>query len=279
MNRSAVIIASLLLLVISLPAPGATPDELGAPPQSAPQALADAEAWFARGLSLRGSDPEASVGAFERAAAGYRLVREEFGVRNHRLEVNLGNASLLAGDHGRATLAYLRAERLAPLSPSVRQSLAHLRSRVGTQVEPSIRERMIGAALAWRGVAPRGALVWIMVIGYVGVWALASARVLGVRIRPWAVLACALPAVISLALLLAEQTLLLESDRAVVVSKIGAEARLGPDAGVYAQAFDSRLPAGLECVVLEVREGWARVRLRDARECWIPLDSIEQIGG
>jgi len=278
MNWKPAIIA-LLTLLLGLPAARAAGDDNAIAPGSAALALADAEAWFARGLALRGTDPQASIGAFERAAAGYRLVREEFGVRNHRLEVNLGNASLLAGDQGRATLAYLRAERLAPLSPSVRQSLAHLRSRVGTQVEPSIRERMIGAAFAWRGVAPRGVLVWIMVIGYVGVWALASAKVLGVRIRPWAVVACALPATMSLALLLAEQTLLLDSARAVVVSKIGVEARLGPDAGVYAKAFDSRLPAGLECIVLEAREDWARVRLRDARECWIPLDAIEPIGG
>src|SRR5512140_2017272 len=109
MNLRPAIAALLVLLAVCGPAYADQPDS------SRNAATFDAAcASFRHALDLSAKDPKASSAAALEAAAGFRELAESGGIRNHRLEINLGNASLLAGDLGRAVLAYRRAQEIEP---------------------------------------------------------------------------------------------------------------------------------------------------------------------
>jgi len=226
---------------------------------------------FERGLETKPHDPEAARVLFEQAAASMDRARELAGVRNHRLLLNLGNAYLLAGDVGRAVLNLRRAERLRPTNGRVQAALMSARGRVGAALSPSAEERMRMALLAWRGTVPRSVLTWVVIAGYGLLWMLAIAKQFGRR-TGGAKAAIGVGAISALALgmLWMDHEMMVEQDQGVVVSPGGIVGRNGPSEGVYEASFADPLPAGVEVRVLERRDRWARVRLLDGRETWVP---------
>src|SRR5690606_30939064 len=82
---------------------------------------------------------------------------------------------LLAGDVGRAVLAYRRAERLDPRAPRGRSSLTYARSLVGTAAPEGGQALAEDALLWWRGVVPRP---WVLAPGLAAPGAF---RILGAR--------------------------------------------------------------------------------------------------
>lgn len=243
---------------------------------SASDLLERAESFFERGVERFERDGEVARALFEQAAIHYDAVVEHHGIRNAPLLVNLGNAAMLAGDTGRAVLAYKRAEVLEPMDEHVRRSLAQARGRVGVELKPSVDTRMHDLLLAWRGVIPRRAMLWTSLLGYVALWLLALLRLHGRA--PWsrrllapAITLCAIP----MALLLHEQRVI-ESSRDGVLMR-DAPALNGPSEGVYEPTFDRGLPAGVEVRVLETRDGWARVELIDGRETWVPESALARV--
>lgn len=249
----------------------------GVPSSDAGELLEHADAAFAEGARLHAEGDRAARARFAEAAAYYDRAIETGGVRNHRLQMNLGNASMLSGDVGRAVLAYKRAERLAPRSERVKDSLAFARSSVGVELRLDARERGRALLLAWRGLIPRSAMLWCFIGGYALFWIALAARAMGRKPPPILYAASAGVALLALTLLLIERSILLSEDEAVIVSPTGADARLGPGEGVYAPAFDRPLAPGVEVRLLESRDGWRRVRLPDGREAWVPATSLEQV--
>lgn len=244
-----------------------------------PRALVDRAAErFDAALEVGDRDPALARARYQESAAALERVIDEHGVVNARLFANLGNTYLLAGDTGRAVLAFKRAERLTPTNARVQQALAAARARVGAALRPSAAERVRAVMLAWRGQIGRGWVVGIVVVCYAGLWVLAAARVVGLPtggVRT--VVPLATVAVLGLALLWFEHSLLTRAGEAVVVAPEGVVGRNGPSAEVYDASFTDPLPAGVEVRLLETRDGWARVALADDRETWIPLDGVEAV--
>jgi len=233
---------------------------------------------FDQGIEIMPDDPEAARALFSQAATGLDRARRLADVENHRLLLNIGNAHLLAGDIGPAVLNLRRAERLRPANDRVASALADARARVGASVVPDARTRLLDAAFSWRSVVPRAVLMWIVVGGYLLLWTLAIARLAGFdRIGVRAAVGVGTIAAVSLLVLLGDQAMMVQSDDAVVVAPRGVIGLNGPSEGVYEPSFEDALPAGLEVRVLEIREGWARVKLIDSRETWVPLDAIEPV--
>jgi SH3-like domain-containing protein len=46
---------------------------------------------------------------------------------------------------------------------------------------------------------------------------------------------------------------------------------------VFEPAFEGPIPAGTEARIVEDRDGWARLRLIDGRECWLPRSAVEAV--
>jgi len=107
------------LLASSLPA--------GLQAVSAADNLEQAVSAFHKGMAARGK-PDA-VAYFRQAAGGFDELRRH-GARNAALFLDLGNASLLAGDLPQAILAYRRGLRLAPNDRHLRANLAYARDQV-----------------------------------------------------------------------------------------------------------------------------------------------------
>lgn len=263
----------ILLALLALPA-WASPAPLSAEEQlaGAEQAMDDASRALA-------DDPELAEHLYEEAAARYRSLIETRGIESSALHRAEGNARLLAGDVGRAIACYRRAERLDPRDERTRQSLAHARALVRTSVTPGLEERALRTALWWRGIVPRSWMFAAFAVAFGGVWAVELARLV-LRRRPghaWAA-ACAVVAAVTLGSLVVEHVAFRMVEHAVVVDRSVA-ARTGPSDEVYPPAFETPLSAGVEGVVTVRRDGWARLRLADGRDAWVPAGSIETIGG
>jgi hypothetical protein len=117
--------ASLALFVMT--ASALTDDQAdSARAESAILARADSE--FHKGKEAS-NNPAKAQEHFARAAAAFTELRRR-GVHNADLYLNLGNASVLAGDLAGAILAYRGGLRLAPNDRALRANLRYARSRV-----------------------------------------------------------------------------------------------------------------------------------------------------
>jgi hypothetical protein len=235
-----------------------------------------AESRFAEGAKLAGTDPKGAAGAFVDAAAGWRALRDE-GLRNSALETNIGNASLLAGDVGRAVAAYRRAIELDPANTRAADGLSDARRRAGTTGGPTgPAGGMLDAMRRVVAIASPDVLLILATAAYFGAWLLIAPRVAG---RPGPGVRWAAALLVTGAALAAPvwMTRRAASDDAVIV--VPSVARNGPSDAIYAEAFDKPLAAGSEVSVLESRGSWVRVKLPDGRDAWVPRSAIELVAG
>ncbi len=221
---------------------------------------------------------QGDTAAFVESAAWLERLVEAHGVRNPKVHANLANAYLLAGDTGRAVLHARRAQRIDPADTKIAATLAAARERVPVDVRATSSRRAWDVAGSWRLWLPSGVVATAFVLGHGATWigaGLVAARV-GRAAR--VMLAAGIPtAAVSGAFLAAGEWAARSSADAVVL--VETEALNGPGRGIYAGAFDRALPAGVEVTLVEHRRGWWRVRLKDAREGWIPERAFERVTG
>jgi hypothetical protein len=258
-------------------------------PGAAQQVAAAAAAAYDAGVDHLATDRAAATARFQEAAALWRSLAEEHGLWSGPLWYNVGNASLLAGDVGRAILAYRRAERLMPFDRDLAANLAAARERLGVGAPPPPQPGALhGVVEVSRVLTPRARMQAFA--GLAGcAWALALARLLVPapgRMRParWLVAAAAVGAAVVLGTLVLEAALDRADRRGVVVAAAGAPTRTGPGDAVHDAASPALLPAGTEVRVLEkVAEpgggggAWAMVRLGNGADVWVRAEQIETV--
>lgn len=246
-----------------------------APPPWGLEILTRAESAYDRGVAALASGDDAARPAFAESAAAYSELVER-GVRNAALLANLGNAQTLAGDSGRAVLAYRRALRIDPGNSAAQAGLEFARSRVTATVEPS--QRAWDWLSAWKRVVSPATLLTTAALSWGLGWMVLAAHRLG---RGGAVAArsaagAVIVGILMAGLVLVDWTASQRQPEAVVMSD-GVIGRKGPGGAAYAPSFDAPLAAGLEVIILEDRDRWLRVRLADGRETWVPATSIERV--
>lgn len=238
---------------------------------------------LASGLVLLNEATQARLGEpehAERLAADAAVLIgssiDEMGLDNPSAQRALGTAWLLAGDTGRAVLAFRRAQLGAPDDALVQSSLMHARSVVGADIGSGAMDTgWRGMVLSWRHHVPRAWVFW----GGLGVF-VGCCWVIALRVIGWApsrvtgpTVAIGLIGAVSLGVLVVEQAIM-GSDAAVVVAQ--AEGRTGPHAEVYPAALDAPVPAGTEVRVLEARDGWVRCAV-GGLEAWLPGSAVERV--
>ncbi|MGH7243843.1 MAG: tetratricopeptide repeat protein [Phycisphaerales bacterium] len=253
---------------------------------------------FRKGLEISKADRPASEAKFREAAGAWREVARSGEIHNVKLETNIANASLLAGDVPGAILAYRRALAIDPSNAEVRAGLAAARRSAGTEAlaqgkdlsrkEDAARVggfrgaisvivvSLQAAAEVATNIASSRALLVVAIMCYVAFFAGLTLRVLGKLRVPGIVLG-----LVFISLLLSFGPLALREARAAhptdaVVVGSHTVARSGP-ADLYDPAFQEPLRAGLEVEIEESRGAWAKIRLRDGRSAWVRADSIERI--
>ncbi len=242
----------------------------------------DVESQFARALAdfdlaqqIQSEQPDRARQLFRLAAQAFEsIVAAE--VTNGRLEFNLANCFLQAGDVGQAILHYRRAQRLLPRAARLADNLAEARSRRLTSIKPTRQSALLRSLFFWHhdtSVAGRskGAVVL-----YIAFWAMLTLRnfVAGRGLTGSMIVCAMLTLVLSGSVAYSHW-----SDRrapAGVVTRMDVVVHKGPGTG-YQRQFEQPLQPGVEFVQRERRSGWWNIELPDGKTGWVEAAGAELI--
>lgn len=297
--RTPTLLCVLLLFALqSRSVRASEPDVAGPSQQAIQQLFQSGNEKFRAGLELQKSDRAAAEGKFREAAGAWRAVAQAGKIRNVKLETNIANASLFAGDVPAAILAYRRALAIDPTDRDVLAGLTMARKSAGTEAlalgqvmqkseaaanTGGLRGTLSGIGRAVRtatgvvtGVLSTRMLLAAGSVAYVLFFGLLCLRVLGRWRVPLSLLtAVAIVCIASVTPLIVRESAERRGTEAVVIAP-NTVARNGP-AELYDPAFQEPLRAGLEVSVEERRGGWAKILLRDGRTAWIRTDALEWV--
>ena len=235
------------------------------------QATAD----FELAQQTQADDPQRARRLFCLAAQRFESVIST-GIVNGRLEYNLGNCHLQAGDVGQAILHYRRAQRLIPRDPWLADNLADARTRSFTTIPPPAGSALLKSVFFWHHETSHTGRCRAALALYVTVWVLLAARnFFPNRSTGVAAIVCG-----ALTLTLvgsvahdrwsdrhAPQGVVIDMD--VVVYK-------GPGTG-YPRQFERPLPPGVEFTLRKRRGPWWNVEFADGQTGWIQAAATELI--
>lgn len=198
------------------------------------------------------------------------------GIRNGRLEFNLGNALLQAGDLGRAILHYRRAERLIPGDPYLADNLSLARSRRLISIPPARSTRLLHSVFFWHYDTAAASRARLALVAYVLLWGLLTARCFARR--RWLLVAAVACGVLAAGLGVSAGVTNWAQERAPegVVLEMDVPVYKGPGAG-YQRQFEQALQPGVEFVLRERRGDWWRVELPDGKHGWIGSTTAELV--
>ena len=158
-----------LCLLLATAAPGNPPSfELEREFQ---QALDD----FDEGQRIQTDQPNRARQLYRSAAQRFHSIVAS-GIASGRLEYNLGNCYLKAGDVGRAILHYRRAQRLIPGNEHLANNLEEARSRRLTTIHSTRRSLFFRSVFFWHYQTSASARVHTALVLYLLVWALLIVR-------------------------------------------------------------------------------------------------------
>jgi hypothetical protein len=241
------------------------------------QLLAESLSVYDRAIALLRTDPSRARELFGDAARRLQHLADQ-GVVNGRLQYNLGNAYLQAGDVGRAILSYRRAEQLLPGDPRLQSNLRYARGLVRNRVEESGRRALVGALFSWHDRVPLRGRCAVFAGAYLAFWGVltvATFRRLPLQ-RPLAVVLAVswVASGASVAIDLAAPA----GASAGVILADGVVVRKGNGEG-YEPMFEEPLGQGTEFELLEERGGWLHVELADGNRGWVRGDQAALVGG
>ena len=235
------------------------------------QALDD----FDQAQRIQDDQPDRARQLFRSAAQRFAAIVSS-GVVNGRLEFNLGNCHLQAGDVGRAILHYRRAECLTPNDPLLADNLSVARSRCVTTIRPAGRAEVLRTIFFWHYQTSVEGRKKLAVALYVAFWILLAVR----SFLPRRSLTIgAMVSVLLAASLGASVAATHWSDRNVpagVVTGVDVAVHKGPGAG-YQRQFEQPLQPGVEFTLLERRGGWWNIGLADGNSGWVDAGAAELI--
>lgn len=262
----------VLLLAVLIPAGVG----LAAPPP------ADTRAEFERALADFDEAQQIQLNRPDRARGLFRLAAQRFssiissGVVNGRLEFNLANCHLQAGDVGRAILHYRRAERLIPQDETLSANLAEARSRCLTSIPPGRRRAFIKSVFFWHYQTSIGGRLRAAMVANVLFWLLLIFRSFARR------RSVTVSAVVCGLLALAAGTsvgVTHWADRHApegVITAMDVVVQKGPGTG-YQRQFEQPLQPGVEFTLRERRGDWWRIELADDKSGWIEAERADLI--
>ncbi|MEK6675214.1 MAG: SH3 domain-containing protein [Planctomycetota bacterium] len=232
---------------------------------------------FEQAQRIQASKPDQARKLFQSAASRFAAIAQS-GIVNGRLEYNLGNAYLQAGDVGRGILHYRRAERILPRDPLLADNLVTARKRCLTPIAQTRRSAVMRSLLFWHFETSWMERLHAALGAYLGIWTVLTVRNFISR-RSVTILATglALVTVILGASLGSEQWLERNVPEGVVTSMDVVVYR-GPGTG-YQRQFEQPLQPGVEFTIRERRANWWHLTLPDGQSGWIDEQTAELIEG
>jgi len=237
------------------------------------RALAD----FDQAQQIQGENPDRARQLFRSAAQRFESLVAA-GIVNGRLEYNLGNGYLQAGDTGKAILHYRRAKRLIPRDPLLADNLSEARSRCLTRISPDRRAEVLRSVFFWHYDTAVSARAKTAVVLYVIFFVLVMARL---RVRRRSVIVAAVACACLSAALAGSVAVTHWTDRhaaAGVVTARDVIVHKGPGRS-YQRQFEQPLQPGTEFTVREARRDWWNVEFADGNSGWIEASAAELVAG
>ena len=247
------------------------PEEAQAQQADFEQALAD----FEHAQEILKDNPGSARALFQEAARRFETLAAA-GIVNGRLEFNLGNAWLQAGDLGRAILHYRRAERLIPGDPRLQDNLKLARARRLNTIRPSNRSQVLKTIFFWHHELAAAQRLRLALVLFLCFWLLLTLRNFGAR---RGLLVGTLVCILGAGLLGGSAAVSCWEDRQApegVVLALDVGVQKGPGKG-YQRQFEEPLQPGVEFTLRERRGSWWQIELADGNQGWIEAETAELI--
>jgi len=237
--------------------------------------FADALAEFDEAQQVQLDQPDRARRLFRSAAQRFSSIIAA-GVVNGRLEFNLANCYLQAGDLGQAILHYRRVQRLIPRDEMLADNLAVARSRCLTSIRPTRRSAFLQSVFFWHYQTPVGGRTQVALVLYIALWALLVVRnFIPRRAITVSGIVCALLAGAAAS----SVGITRWSDRNApdgVVTAMDVVVYKGPGPG-YQRQFEEPLQPGVEFNLRQRRGDWWKIELADGKSGWIDATQAELI--
>ncbi len=232
-------------------------------------------ALFDEAQLLQGDLPDRALQLFRSAAQRFESVVAG-GIVNGRLEYNLGNCYLQAGDMGRAILHYRRAERMIPGDELLAANLAEARRRCLTHIPRARSSAFLRSVFFWHHQTSYGGRIRTALIAFAMIWVCLILRVF-LRHRGVA-LASVLFAVVAASSGISAATTRWSDRNAPngVITAMDVIVYKGPGGG-YQRQFEQPLQPGVEFVVREQRGDYRKIELPDGKSGWVEAGAVEMI--
>ena len=237
--------------------------------------FADALAEFEEAQQVQPDQPDRARRLFRSAAQRFSSIIAA-GVVNGRLEFNLANCYLQAGDVGQAILHYRRAQRLIPRDEMLADNLAVARSRCLTSIRPTRRSAFLRSVFFWHYQTPVGGRTQAALVLYIALWALLIVRNF---IPRRAIIVSGIVCAFLAGAAACSVSTTHWSDRNApdgVVTAMDVLVYRGPGPG-YQRQFEEPLQPGVEFILRQRRADWWRIELADGKSGWIDATQAELV--
>lgn len=209
------------------------------------------------------------------AAKIYQSVIDENEIENSGLYYNLANSYLFGDEIGHAILNYKRALKLDDSNNDIRKNLEFARSKCITKIETKTREKAAQKVFFWHyylsapikfvvSFIALTVLLWLVILRF------CSLKAPGF----WGIAAVSFFVFIAfLTSVWFDQYADKHFKEGVVVAE-SVIARQG-DSVSYEKSFEEPLREGVEFEVIENREDWLYVELKNGEKAWLPSQAVE----
>lgn len=198
------------------------------------------------------------------------------GLRNGRVEYNLGNAYFRTGDAGRALLHWRRAERLLPGDAQIAHNIEFARSRAPDKFETESAAEALAIVCFWHAwpLATR----WHAALAFFAcLWACLALRL---RYRTWALAAAACACGIIACALGVSAAVTMRHEATAPPAVMLAEQTIVRQ-GNYEESepvFTGPVHSGTEVRIIDDTRGpWVRVEFPNKKDGWVRRETVERI--
>ncbi len=220
------------------------------------------------------SDPGLATDLYNKALLRYeQLIRT--GLKNGKLYYNIGNTYFRLHDLGRSILNYRLAQLYLPDDHNLSENLALALSQQPDKIIPKQQEQIMKTLLFWHYDLPQRMRWLIFSVAYLIFWLIAFVRLIrGGRSPGFTSLFPLLIALMMGGSLAVNYFSPPPKTGVLLASQVIP--RKG-DGLSYKPSFTEPLHAGLDFNLLDKRNGWLHIELRDGRSCWIPDNSAATV--
>jgi len=220
------------------------------------------------------NDPNRADDLYNKALLRYEKLTHE-GLRNGKLYYNIGNTYFRLHNLGLAILNYRLAQHYLPDDQNLSQNLAFALSLQPDKIIPKQQKQIMKTLLFWHYDFSKKTRWIIFGIAAIFFWLIAFVKLARGGQGPG--LAGLFPFIVFLLMggSLSVSHFWPPKEAGVVLAK-EVVARKG-DGLSHQPSFTEPLHAGLDFDLVEKRNGWLYIELRDGRRCWIPENGASVI--